>query len=140
MADADSSPTQSTTEADVPAAMRKVHRRLQRWRQRRKGRAPIPPALWEAAGELARQHGVNQVSRALHLEFNQLKRVAEGSGRSGRKRAGPAFVELVAPPTSAGQECVLEVESPRGRLRIELKGMAVAELAGISRALWEMIS
>jgi hypothetical protein len=136
----DNSVQQGPVENDVPVAMRKVYRRLQRWRQGRKGREPIPPALWMAAGALARQHGVNQVSRALHLEFNELKRVAEGSGRSGRKQTAPAFVELVAPQTCAGQECMLEVESSRGRLRIELKGMTVAELAGISRALWEMIS
>ena len=137
MADVESSPQQS---ADVPAAMKKVHRQLEQWRSRRAGRERIPASLWAAAGALARQHGVNQVSRALHLEFNQLKRVAEGSGRSGRKRTGPAFVELVAPQSAAGQECMLEVESSRGRLRIELKGMTVAELADISRALWEMIS
>ncbi|HXS95666.1 MAG TPA: hypothetical protein VN736_13770 [Candidatus Limnocylindrales bacterium] len=136
----DNSVKPSPIENDVPVAMRKVYRRLQRWGRERKGREPIPPALWMAAGALARQHGVNQVSRVLHLEFNQLKRVAEGSERSGRKRTEPAFVELVAPQTSAGPECMLEVESARGRLRIDLKGMTVAELAGISRALWEMIA
>ena len=136
----DSSVQQSPVENDVPVAMRKVYRRLQSWRQRRKGRERIPPALWMAAGELARQHGVNQVSRVLHLEFNQLKRVAERDGRKGRKRTAPAFVELVAPQLAAGQECILELESSRGKLRIELKGTTTAEVAGISRALWEMIS
>lgn len=139
MTEGESNAQQSAVE-NVPAAMKKVHRQLERWRSQRTGRERIPPALWAAAGALARQHGVNQVSRALHLEFNQLKRVAEGSGRSGRKQTAPAFVELVAPQTSAGQECVLEVESTRGKLRIELKGMAVTELAAVSRTLWEMIS
>ena len=119
--------------------MRKVHRQLQRWRKQRRGRERIPETLWAAAGELAREHGVNQVSRALRLEFNHLKRAAETDGAKGRKRATPAFVELIAPPTS-GRECVLELEAPRGRLRIEFKGMALAELADISRALWEMLA
>ena len=140
MADGEISRKQSAVENDVPAAMKKVHRQLEQWRSQRTARERIPPALWAAAGALARQHGVNQVSRVLHLEFNQLKRVAKGDGRNGRKQTAPAFVELVAPQPAAGQECMLEVESSRGRLRIELKGMTVAELAGISRALWEMIS
>ena len=140
MPDGDSSPQQNPIENDVPAAMRKVHERLQRWRSERKGRERIPEALWAAAGELARKHGVNQVSRVLRLEFNQLKRTAEAGTRNRKKRIGRAFVELIGPQTPAAQECVLEVESPRGKLRIELKGMAAAELVGISQALWEMIS
>ncbi len=139
MADADGSTTQSTTEADVPAAMRDVYRRLQRWRSERKGRARIPEALWAAAGELAREHGVNQVSRALHLEFKHLKRVMEAGAQNDGK-AKPSFIELIAPHTSAGREYILELEGPRGKLRIELKGLATAEVAGISRALWEMLA
>ena len=139
MTDPDDSPIQKAADGDVPAALKKVHRQLQRWRSQRTGREPIPSALWAAAGELARQHGVNQVSRALHLEFNQLKRAAEAARGNGRKRTRPAFVELIAPPPP-GRECVLELEGRRGKLRIELNGMAAAEIAGISRMLWEMIS
>ena len=120
--------------------MREVYRRLQRWRSERKGRARIPEALWAAAGKLAREHGVNQVSRVLHLEFKHLKRAAEAGGAKGRKRSTPAFVELMAPQASSAGECALEVEARRGKLRLELKGMAVTELAEISRALWEMLA
>jgi hypothetical protein len=140
MADPESSPTRSTTEADVPAAMREVYRRLERWRSERKGRERIPEALWAAAGELAREHGVNPVSRALHLEFKHLKRVTEAGAQNEGKEAKPSFMELIAPHTSAGRECMLELEGPRGKLRIELKGVATAELASISRALWEMLA
>ena len=96
--------------------MKKVHRRLEQWRRQRTGRERIPPAL-RAAGELAREHGAIQVSRVLHLEFNQLKRAAEGDERNGRKQTTPTFVELVAPQTSAGRECILEVEGRRWRQR-----------------------
>jgi len=59
--------------------MRKVYRKLERWRSKRKGRARIPESLWTAAGELAREHGVNPVSRVLRLEFNHLRRGGIGS-------------------------------------------------------------
>jgi len=140
MADPDGSPTQSSTDADIPAAMREVHQRLQRWRSERKGRERIPEALWAAAGELAREHGVNQVSRALHLEFKHLKRVTEARVPNDRKQVKSAFIELIAPPTSTGRECVLELEGPHGKLRIELKDLATAEVAVIGRALWEMLA
>jgi hypothetical protein len=68
-------------ESEVPTAMRKVYRQLERWRRKRRGRERIPESLWVAAGELAREQGVNRVSRVFRLEFNHLKRMADSSGR-----------------------------------------------------------
>jgi hypothetical protein len=131
----------AASESEVPTALRKVYRRLERWRSNRKGRSRIPESLWVAAGELAREHGVNPVSRVLRLEFNHLKRVAKSNRRRVRKpRATPTFVELAGPPTvTTTPQCVVEVEGPRGKMRIEWKG-TTTELAHFSRALWEMIS
>jgi len=120
--------------------MRKVYRRLLRWRSQGKGRARIPESLWAAAGELAREHGVNAVSRVLRLEFNHLKRSVESSGQAARKRrAMPAFVELIAPQSAVEPTCIFELHGQRGAMRIEWKGTP-AELASFSRTLWEMIS
>lgn len=130
----------AAAEAEVPVAMRKVYRRLERWRGQRTGRARIPKALWAAAGDLAREHGVNQVSRVLRLEFNHLKRMAESGGRAKHKeRALPAFVELIAPQTAVAPTCIIELEGQRGTLRIEWKG-TTPDLATFSRGLWEMIA
>ena len=51
----------------------------------------------------------------------------------------PAFVELIAPQTAVTPECVIELEGPRGNLRIEWKG-TTTDLVAFSRALWEMVS
>lgn len=129
-------------ESEVPIAMRRVYRRLERWRRKRTPGARIPESLWAAAGELALEHGVNPVSRVLRLEFNHLKRMAESSGRMpGKSRATvpPAFVELIAPQTASGPACVIELEGRRGKVRIEWKGTAT-DLASFSQALWEMVS
>jgi len=126
----------ATAEADVPAAMRRVYRRLQRWRSKRTGRDPIPESLWAAAVELAKEHGVFRTSQVLHLEYGKLKRLLEASG-SVTSPAAPrtAFLELMAP---AGlSECVIELEGPRGKMRIQWKGATAPDLAGLSRALWE---
>src|SRR4029077_13195483 len=130
----------AVAEGEVPVAMRKVYRRLERWRRQRSGRARIPEALWATAGELAREHGVNPVSRVLRLEFNHLKRIAEPDRPSVRKRrAMPAFVELIAPQTAVAPTCIIELEGQRGTMRIEWKG-TTAELATFGRGLWEMIA
>jgi hypothetical protein len=49
-------------------------------------------------------------------------------------------VELIAPETAGTRECVIELEGRRGRLRIELKGTATADLTRFSQTLWEMVS
>ena len=130
----------AANDAEVPAAMRKVYRRLERWRSKRQGRARIPESLWAAAGELAREHGVNPVSRVLRLEFNHLRRAAESDRQRPRKRrATPAFVELITPQAGIAPTCIVELQGQRGTMRIEWKGTAT-DLTSFSRALWEMIS
>ena len=122
---------------DIPVEMEKVHRRFQRWRKTRRGRAPIPRRLWAAAASLAREHGVNPTSQALGLEFNKLRSLV-GSGKTRRKRAtaAPRFLELVAAPAGV-TECVIELEGRRGKVRIEWKGSAAPDLESLGRMLWE---
>ena len=124
--------------SDIPGGMQKVHRRLERWRKTRRGRAPIPKGLWEAAGRLAREYGVNPTSKALGLEFNKLRSFAE-SGKEARKEvtAPPQFLELVSPAAANGAECVIEMEGRRGKMRIEWKGAVAPDLASLGRMLWE---
>ena len=123
---------------DVPAAMEKVYRRLERWRKARRGRSPIPKPLWAAAAAVAREHGLNRTSAVLHLEFNKLKGFVEsGRPRKGRVNPAPEFVELVTAPATGVSECVIELEGRRGKMRIQWKGMTAPDLAGLSRILWE---
>jgi hypothetical protein len=64
--------------SDIAPDMRKVYRRLRRWRSSHAPRVPIPESSsWAAAGELARAHGINPTAKALHLEYGKLKQRAE---------------------------------------------------------------
>ena len=79
----------------IPIGMRKVYRRLERWRRTRRGRTPIPKPLWVAAATVAREHGVFRTSKVLHLEFNKLKEfVQSAKPRKRTTTAPPQFVEL----------------------------------------------
>ena len=136
---------------DIPLVMRKVYRRLNRWRSSHARRMPIPERLWGAAAELAREHGVFPTAKALHLEYGKLKERAGAAGqekKAGRKArsvvlrpapptAAPTFMELITPRPGSAASAVVELEGPRGRMRVEFKGVATAELVALSRALWD---
>ncbi len=146
---------------DLPADIRKTHRRFERWRSSHTGRLPIPEPLWAAAAELARKHGVFRISKSLHLEYGKLKELAGTAGPARKKPAGktpavrprtgqagghrrtaalsrpPEFVELIARNRGTPLECRVELEGRRGRMRIEFKGIATAELVALGRALWD---
>ncbi len=125
-------------EAEIPAGLRRVYQKLERWRSTRQGRSPLPDGLWRAAAEAAREHGVFRTGQVLHLEYGKLKRMMNST--RGKNRAPIRFVELGPVSTLGGNECVIELEGARGKLRFRLQGSRAEDIAGLSRALWEVIS
>jgi hypothetical protein len=151
---------------DFPTDVQKTYRRFERWRSSHTGRLPIPEPLWAVAAELARHHGVFRIAKALHLEYGKLKervgvmvpatknpadknlavlaRTQAGRhkravvlNRSRSQPRSPEFVELIAPSPGRSLECRVELEGRRGKMRIEFKGIATAELVALGRALWD---
>ena len=128
---------------EIPAAVKEAQQRFEQWRGSQPGRRPIPESMWALAAELGRQHGVYRTAQALRLDSGKLKKrlqATAGQPASTRKPRPPSkstFVELIAPGVSQGCECIVEVEGPRGRMRIEWKGSTAPDLAGLSRMLWE---
>ena len=125
----------------VPADLQELSGRFEDWRRTRRGRLPIPEPLWAAAAELAGSHGVCRTAQVLRLEYKKLKQLTDGEadGKRVRRRRAPApatFMEL-APPATVAAECVIELEGPRGKLRVQWKGTTAPDLAGLSRVLWE---
>jgi hypothetical protein len=118
--------------------MDEVRARFEAWRQNRQGKSPIPEELWSAAVELARKDGINRTAAELHLDGGKLKRLMGAKATSGK--AAPTFVELLTPRAISVPECTIELEGRRGTVRIQLKGASTSDLAGLSRALWEVAS
>ena len=129
----------------LPVKMEQARQQLERWRRTRPHRSRIPEPLWAVAVELARQHGIYATARTLRLDYTRLKARLKSARRacgvSSEPTSGqgepPAFVELIGPGPGSFSEGVVELEGPRGRMRIELKGMAAADLVALSRALWK---
>jgi hypothetical protein len=127
------------TPNEVPSGMQRVYRRLECWRSSHQGRLPIPQTIWTAAAEVAREHGVGRTAKILRLEHGQLKRMVKSVAPAVRRAPAPLaeFLELVAPPAIGLTDCVIELEGPRGKMRIQWKGAPAPDMAGLSRALWE---
>ena len=126
---------------ELPRRLEGIQRHIERWRQTCKVRSRIPDSLWAAAVRMARAYGVNRTARALRLDYYGLKKRVERQAVAAvhaREAKGSArFVEL-APFSSAGCcECLLELENVGGaKMRIQLKGIAMPDLAALSQSFW----
>ena len=104
------------------STLEEVRELFDRWRQDKRRREPIPPALWKAAVSFTDTHSIHEIARYLRLNHNALKTRAE--------HAHPiAFVEIN--PVTVTAECIVEMEKPTGE-RMRIKGNCnVIELARV---------
>jgi hypothetical protein len=108
---------------------------LEQFRSSQPRRTKLPESLWQAAVELARQHGVYPVAHPLRLDYTGLKKRLGGSPTSRRKATKAAFVELVGPARAQLEECVIEFESSgRSKMRIQWKATAPPDWTSLLRA------
>ena len=122
---------------EVPAGMQRICRRFERWRRSHRGRLPIPEGLWASAATVAREHGVFRTAKVLRLEYGKLKRIAEAASGSPQQpaTAPTAFLELMPRPVGVS-DCLIEVEGPGGKMRLQWKGATASDLADLIR-LWK---
>lgn len=120
--------------APIPDAISQLQRQLDQFRSTQQQRTKLPESLWQAAVDLAREHGVYAVAHPLRLDYTRLKERLGGRPRSPRG-SKPAFVELLAPYPVTQGECVIEIESTRGdKMRIQWKASAPPDWEKLFRA------
>jgi hypothetical protein len=127
---------------ELPRGLDSVWRRFERWRRTRKVRSPIPDTLWAAAVRMANVYGMNRTARALRLNYYGLKKRVEQQEGDAASAAGAKgeglFIELAPLPSTSVCECLLELEKVGGaRMRIQLKGVAMPDLAALSQVFWD---
>ena len=81
----------------IPEAIVQLQRQLDQFRSTQPQRTKLPEPLWQAAVELAREHGVHPVAHPLRLDYMGLKRRLGGVPTLRRKGSKTTFVELTAP-------------------------------------------
>jgi hypothetical protein len=121
--------------AVIPEPIAQLQHELDEFRSTQPGRRKLPESLWQAAVELAREHGVYSVAHPLRLDYMRLKKRLGGVPRLGQKVSSPAFVELIAPQAGTLKECVIEFESPRGgKVRIQWKASVAPDWTSLLRS------
>ncbi len=122
----------------LPKRLQRGVERFERWRATRQKRR-IPEALWKVAEGLASEFGVHGTSRALRLNYEELKRrwsaSAEGREKPSVEAEGSSFVPLMAPGLVGG-EGAAEYKGVDGTwMRVEWKG-ASPDLARLSESFF----
>ena len=102
----------------VRPALEEAKALFEQWRKEKRRRDPIPPALWKAAVALATKHSINEISKHLHLSYNELKARANNPTCVPFTPKHPAFIELDA---LSCRECTIELEKLTGE-RMRIKG------------------
>ncbi len=122
---------------ELPAEVKRLRGRLLKWRGERRRGQRIPEELWVAAVRAARRHGLNHVSRALAVNYYQLKRrlgQAEEPSEA-RTEAGAAFMELPARRAEGDASCVVELEKGNGaKLRVSVTDASTVDWAQVKEA------
>src|SRR5499427_7001982 len=115
-------PVNRKSTVPIPEAITQLQRQLEQLRSSRPARTKLPESLWQAAVELARQHGIYAVANPLRLDYARLKQRLGGMPSQPRRQNKPAFVELIGNDAVAVPECVIEFEAPGGgKMRIQWK-------------------
>ena len=113
----------------IPEAIVQLQRQLDQFRSAQPQRTKLPEPLWQAAVELARQHGIYAVAHPSRLDYMGLKRRLGGVPTLRRKVSKPTFVELTAPQLVPLAEYAIDFEWPSGRkMRIQWKASAFPTL------------
>jgi hypothetical protein len=118
----------------IPEPIAQLQRQLDQIRSTQPRGRKLPESVWQAAVELAREHGVYSVAHPLRLDYTGLKKRLGGVSHRRRKARQPAFVELIG-SASAIRECLIEFESLRGgKVRIQWKAAAPPDWMSLLRA------
>lgn len=124
------------------AEVEEVRDRIEGWRRTRLKRSPMPEALWEAAAQLARKHGLHPIARALGVNYQSLKRWvgrAPGGGRQVELSSAGflelRMAELLGPAAAPGP--VVELADGEGRqLVIRLTAGDPLDVVALVEAFW----
>src|ERR1700722_18266628 len=125
----------SKSKRPIPEPIVQLQRQLDQFRSTQQRRTKLPESLWQAAVDLARQHGVHSVAQPLRLGFMGAKKRLGDPPSPRRKAPRASFVELITPHPATLEECVIEFESSRGaKMRIQWKASAPPDWASLLRA------
>ena len=108
----------------IPDDLLQLSQQLAEWRSAHPPRSRLPEPMWAAAVEMAQRHGLHRTAKALRMDYTRLKERSPVTAQPPRAASG-GFLELLTAPATGLTECVVELESGRGRMRVAMKGVAL---------------
>lgn len=131
------------TDADSSApdlTLKELSERIETWRQTRKKRRPMPEPLWQAAASLSKKLSIQQVSKALRLNYGALKKRVHPVKKDlcAGKQAPATFIELGLSQQAAPiSECIVEMHDSCGaKMRMHFRGKTDLDLLELGKAFW----
>ena len=125
-------------EQEVAPEIKRLRKRIDRWRQTRRKRSPMPKALWEEAVRLADVHGVSPVSRQVGVDYYSLKNRRKQASKKQRGQISETeFVELSTNQLFGrpGGPAVVEVTGDDGqRLTVKYDDSRELDVSGLVSA------
>jgi hypothetical protein len=96
--------------------LQEVLTRFETWRKRKKPGSRIPKSLWAAAVDVCGVHSICEVSRALGLNYTELKRRYAAATHEAQihqqQPTSACFVEI--PALAISSTCVVEISNASG--------------------------
>jgi hypothetical protein len=118
----------------LQSSLEDVRNQFENWRHSRAKRAPIPNSLWRAAILLYPDHSVYEISKALRLNYTDLKHRVEAQ-RSVFQSAFIKLGDVSAPMTTA--QCIVKMQHPDGaKMKMYFQGDVGLDLLQLSKAFW----
>ena len=117
------------------SSLEEVREAFENWRKTRVKRAEIPESLWHAAVALSKEHSTFAISKALRVNYTDLKRRIQDDIF---EPVQGSFIELDISKPGATAECMVEMIQSNGKkMRLHFKGDARPNLAELGRTFWE---
>ena len=116
--------------------LEQVCQQFEYWRQTREKRCLIPEKLWRAAESLHPGYSLYHISKALRLNYTDLKQRLEQKQSTFIPPPinSAEFIELKVNSAIQPTECLVEMEEPFGAtLRMHFKGDAGLDLLELGR-------
>ena len=122
----------------LPVRLEEVLDQFEDWRRTRNNRRdPIPGRLWKAAVQLADSYSIHSISKALRLNYSDLKDRVHQQSAADKINTLPAagFIDLGCSQSYFGAECNLEMQDATGlKIKMSVRGKADFNLLQLAKA------
>ena len=130
---------QESLPESLPPRLEEIRDQFETWRRTRQKRGPIPDRLWEAAVGLSGNYTILQISKALRLNYTDLKHrvLAQDAHGIVKTDKTPPFIELDFKQPNSLPQCVIKMQKPNGsKMKLYFTAETRVDLLELSKCFW----